>query len=66
MSYVVQVVGPSGMVTYLKQGREVQRREAARWYPHPSNAQKAIEDYQKKVVGQDIIFFIEPAIEEGP
>jgi len=46
--YIVRVVGPAGMETYLARGREVAAQDVATHYPHPSNAWQAAEAYQAK------------------
>lgn len=49
--YVVAIVGPSGMQTFLARGREVSRQEHATHYPHPSNAEQAGTAYLAKAAG---------------
>lgn len=44
MTYIVRIVGPSGMERYLCRGRAVSRDNATR-YPHPSGALAAARKY---------------------
>lgn len=46
--YVVRIIGPSGMETYLSHGREVHSVNAATYYPHPSNARVAADGYLRR------------------
>ena len=46
--YVVRIIGPAGMETFLARGREVGREEHASRYPHPSNAEQAASAYRAK------------------
>ena len=50
--YVVRIIGPAGMETFLARGREVGREEHASRYPHPSNAWQAARAYREKRAGE--------------
>ena len=46
--YVVAIIGPSGMVRYLKNRKLFSCIEDAKWYNHPSSARKARDGFMKK------------------
>lgn len=46
--YIVKIIGPAGMETYLARGREVGEQYQATRYPHPSNARQAADAYREK------------------
>ena len=46
--YVVAIIGPSGMVRYLKNRKLFSCIEDAKWYDHPSSARKARDGFMKK------------------
>lgn len=47
--YIVRVIGPSGMERYLWRGQEIERRENATHYPHPSSARRAMDSYAARM-----------------
>jgi hypothetical protein len=46
--YVVRIIGPAGLETFLARGREVSYQHQATHYPHPSNAEQAATAYRAK------------------
>lgn len=46
--YLVRIVGPIGLESYLCRGREVDAQDDATHYPHPSNARRSAERFHRK------------------
>lgn len=57
--YIVRIIGPAGMETYLARGREVGRQETATHYPHPSNARQAGQAYRAKRAGEAFTYDVQ-------
>lgn len=63
MTYVVRIVGPSGMVRYLRRGRVVENQDNATHYSHPSAAKRAAADHERRKYPVCSPFKFRPAID---